>query len=404
MKIKRFTGPDMRAVMREVRSQFGPDAVILETGRGADGVELTAAMDFDPAAYRPAAKPAPAKPRVNWTDEDFVPGIADPAPAARGSEHSADEGRLDEMRDEMRNIRSLLEAQLNQLAWNQRERQQPEVTGVVRKLARLGLEPDIIRQLVADEAVIRDQKNAWTAGLKQLVDRLPVVDEDLVCRGGIFAVVGPTGAGKTTSIAKLAARYALQGDVADVALVTLDNYRIGAREQLETFGRLMNVPVHQARDAESLAATLRGLADKRLVLIDTAGMSQRDLRLARQLACLRDAEQRIEVLLAIPANVQTGSMQQIVDAFRIVRPVACILTKLDEATSLGGAFSVLIRAELPLAYVANGQRVPEDLHFAHARQAWLVKAAVELIGPGNDVVTEDYLAEHFAEVPSHAVA
>ena len=133
-------------------------------------------------------------------------------------------------------------------------------------------------------------------------------------------------------------------------------------------------------------------------------MSQRDLNLARSLRCLKDAEQRIEVLLALPANAQARSMQEIVDAFRTVAPSACILTKMDEATSLGGAFSVLIRASLPLAYVANGQRVPEDLHLARARQAWLVKAAVELIDPQDLAVNDEYLAENFAEVASHVCA
>ena len=219
-----------------------------------------------------------------------------------------------------------------------------------------------------------------------------------------MAVVGPTGVGKTTTIAKLAARYALNRGAQDIALVTMDTYRIGAREQLKTFGRILGTPVYEASDAASLSDTLRGLADKGLVLIDTAGMGQRDLRLARELACLADADQDIQVLLAMPANAQTEAMQEIVDAFLTANPAACILTKIDEASSLGGAFSVLIRSGLPLAYVTNGQRVPEDLHFARSRQAWLVKAAVELMRRRVAPVSEDYMAHNFGEVAVDACA
>ncbi len=405
MKIKRFTGTDMRAVMREVREQFGPDAVILETGRCGDGVELTAAMDFDPAAYQASAKQPPARARIDISDEDALSSAADsPVPQQSAATATAGSPELDLMQVEMRNIRSLLEAQLSRAAWQDQKQRTPQVAGAMRNLSRLGLDPDIVKQLLQNEAQIENQQHAWTASLRQLVDNLSVCDEDLVCRGGIFAIVGPTGVGKTTTIAKLAARYMQQSDSTDIALVTTDTYRIGAREQLETFGRMMNVPVYQASDAASLSKTLAGLQDKGLVLIDTAGMSQRDLNLASSLRCLKDAEQSIEVLLALPANAQARSMQEIVDAFRTVAPSACILTKMDEATSLGGAFSVLIRASLPLAYVANGQRVPEDLHLAHARQAWLVKAAVELIDTQDVAINDEYLAENFAEVASYVSA
>jgi flagellar biosynthesis protein FlhF len=404
MKIKRFTGADMRDVMRQVREAFGPDAVILETGRGPDGVSISAAMDFDPAAWQ-RSRGQVQVPRVDCTDEDFAdePVTTDAATAAATPGDPGGDAEMRRMREEVQSIRCLLEAQLSRLIWDDHARRSPEVAGIMRNLTNLGLTPDVVQRLVrgtANEPV----KNAWTASLKQLVGHLGVCEEDLICRGGRFAIIGPTGVGKTTTIAKLAARYAMQGDAGDIALVTTDTYRIGAREQLETFGRILGVPVYVADSTESLANTLRALADKRLVLIDTAGMGQRDLRLARELACLKDADQDIEVLLALPANAQTDSMQEIVDAFLTARPMGCILTKIDEATSLGGAFSTLIRSGLPLAYVTNGQRVPEDLHLARARQAWLVKAAVELMRRRETPVSEDHMAEHFAEVAADACA
>jgi flagellar biosynthesis protein FlhF len=209
--------------------------------------------------------------------------------------------------------------------------------------------------------------------------------------------------GKTTTIAKLAARFALNASAEDVALVTTDTFRIAAREQLETFGEILGAPVYQAGDATRLAEILALLAGRRLVLIDTAGVGQRDLRLARQLSWLAAANSRVKVLLALPANTQTTALQETVEAFMVARPSACILTKTDEAASLGGALSALIQSGLPLAYVANGQRVPEDLHFARPRQTWLVKSALELMSR-QDEFNEDFMAEQFAEVSVNACA
>lgn len=387
MNIRRFTGRDMRDAMRRVRETFGPDAVILETAREDDTITISAAVDYDPSVYQAAQRPPESAP-VDTAAPEEAGSATDPC--------TDDTPELADLQAEVRALRELMENQVSRLLWDDHARRHPESAALLRNLSQLGLTPDMV-QRVTGNLQTEHIEDAWSTCLEQLVRHLDVLEDDPVRGGGIYAVVGPTGAGKTTSIAKLAARYRLHGRAEDVALVTTDTYRIGAREQLETFGRIMGISVYVAPDADSLGASLRALADKHLVLIDTAGMGQRDLRLARELACLMDTEQDIKVLLALPANVQTESLQEIVDAFRIARPSGCILTKMDEATSLGGAVSVLIRAALPLAYVANGQRVPEDLHFARTRQAWLVKAAVELMGSRGQPINDDYLAEHFAE-------
>jgi flagellar biosynthesis protein FlhF len=270
-------------------------------------------------------------------------------------------------------------------------------------MARLGLTSDAAQAIAAGLGDTVSASATWSAPLAALTERIPTCDTDLIAEGGVFAVVGPTGVGKTTTIAKLAARFALKGHAQDIALVTTDTYRLAAREQLETFGQIIGAPVYQAGDGQQLQDILNALGGRRLVLIDTAGMGQRDVRLARQLSWLARADSRVQVLLALPANGQTESLAEIVDSFLIARPVACILTKTDEANSLGGAFSVLMRTGLQLAYVANGQRVPEDLHFARPRQAWLVKTAVELMNRREDV-NDDFLAEQFAEVQIDACA
>ena len=240
--------------------------------------------------------------------------------------------------------------------------------------------------------------------LRTLVEELPVADRDPVSDGGSYAVIGPTGVGKTTTIAKLAARAALQYGPDSVGLVTTDTFRVAAREQLDTYGQIIGIPVSHASDAQSLSEALDALQDKRLILIDTAGLSQRDPRLPEQLARLGATRSDVTTLLALPANAHAGAMQEIVDVFRTVGPAACILTKTDEATSLGGALSVLIRSRLALAYVANGQRVPEDIHLMRNRQSWLAKMAVELMRRENRVIDTDELAGRFTEVATHAYA
>lgn len=400
MQILRFTAPDMRDAMRQVRETLGPEAIILETRRTESGLEVSAATEH---ADAPAQSPIPAATQVARRADLPAIEIAPAAPAvtvAAAGPIGTDVHRLE---NEVQALRGLLESELARLAWNDKVRRNAPATTIIRNLARLGVTPAIAQRIVGEIGSDAVDSDAWTGPLRTLVADIPVPDADPIAGGGVFAIVGPTGVGKTTTIAKLAARYALKGDPADIALVTTDTFRIAAREQLETFGHILGVPVYQASDSDRLRETLKALSGRRLVLIDTAGMGQRDVRLARQLAWLTSTDERVKVLLALPANAQTGALQEIVDAFLVAHPTACILTKTDEATSLGGAISVLIHSSLPLAYVANGQRVPEDLHFASPRKAWLVKSALELLGRQEEI-SDDTIAEHFAEVTVDACA
>jgi flagellar biosynthesis protein FlhF len=401
MKIRRFVANDIREAMRQVREALGPDAVILETQRVEGGIELAAAVDYDPAAG-----PAPAESRP--------PPLPQPAPATIAAQATtaavappaattSNDAGLRSLRDEVRTLRDLLESELSRLTWNDKVRRSAAATTAMRNMAALGLTSDVVQTIIdaLGESLTADA--AWSAPIGQLEARIPACENDLITEGGVYAVVGPTGTGKTTTIAKLAARFALANSADDVALVTTDTFRMAAREQLETFGEILGAPVYHAADSAKLADILKMLAGRRLVLIDTAGMGQRDVRLARQLAWVAAADDRVKVLLALPANAQTPALQEIVEAFMVARPSACILTKTDEATSLGGALSALIRSGLPLAYVANGQRVPEDLHVARPRKAWLVKSALELMNR-QGTLNEDFMAEHFAEVRINACA
>ncbi|MFW6191077.1 MAG: AAA family ATPase, partial [Thiohalospira sp.] len=196
-------------------------------------------------------------------------------------------------------------------------------------------------------------------GLAEVVRR---PHRDVMAQGGVVALVGPTGVGKTTSVAKIAARYAMRHGYDQVALVTTDSYRIAAHEQLRTYARILGVPVRVANDADELRTTLDNLADRSLVLIDTAGMSQRDRRLAEQFHTLVTGAPTVQTYAVLAANTQPGGLEETVHAFRGAELDGCVLTKIDESTGLGPALSTIIDQSLPLAFLSDGQRVPEDLH------------------------------------------
>lgn len=407
MNIRRFEAADMRQAMNLIREELGDEAVILESSKTAEGVEITAAIDFDPALYIHPEKPhsdlEKPEPRERGMDLGEPPVSSyEAVAAARADAPSAPPpGATAVFTPEDESVRCMLEARLSRLIWDDMRSRNPVAANIMRNLTRLGLTPAVVETLMARGGDVGKLENSWAGPLKWLKESIPVTAADLVMHGGVFAVAGPTGVGKTTSIAKLAARYALHNNADDIALVSADNYRIGAREQLETFARIINVPVYSVPDATLLDKTLAGI-DKRLVLIDTAGMGQRDERMVEQLLALRRSSIDISLLLALPANAQTATNQEIIEVFSEARPEAAILTKVDEATSLGGALSALISADLPLAYICDGQRVPEDLHLAVQKLSWLVKQAMDCMRDHAARVGKDDMAQRFVKVAVNA--
>ncbi|MBT2145228.1 MULTISPECIES: flagellar biosynthesis protein FlhF [unclassified Rhodanobacter] len=391
MKIKRFVAPDMRQAMREVREEQGPEAVILSTRRLDEGIEVVAAIDYDeslvreaarhgaPLAAAPAEAEAASKPRVAETPPAALlarppVAVAVPPPLSPANDMPAMRPLVEQaaqdtaqMRSELGSLREMLEMQLSSLAWNDMERRQPLRARVLREMTRLGIEADVARALVAE---LPDQISAEQARylpLGMLSRSLTVSGRDLCGDdSGVIALVGPTGVGKTTTIAKLAARAVMRHGAEKVALVSTDHYRIGAAAQLEHYGRLLGARVYPAYDAASLRKVLEMLRGSHTVLIDTAGVAGSDPRLTQQLEILADAS-GLRACLVLAANAQSQALDEAVRAYLPLKPHACILTKLDEAPALGGALSVLIRHRLPLDYTTDGQRVPEDIATADAR-------------------------------------
>ncbi len=433
MKIKRYFANDMRQAIRMVRDEQGPDAVILSNRRVDGGVEIVAAVDYDESLVHRMAeeqtRPQPAAPEVATRSpvstsvgnsqssfraastadhlhvnsaplaQDTVVGTFDarekkPEPQIVKPEIVwSQEPSLVAMRDEIQSLRGMLESQLNGLAWGEMKRSQPQRVKLLERLTQLGLSTTLSKQIAEHIDYKSDMVGTWRQALALFARQVAVTDDDIINRGGIVALIGPTGVGKTTTAAKLAARYTLRHGAGRVALVTTDSYRIGAQQQLNTFGKILGAPVHVARDGEELREILLALRDKSLVLIDTAGMSQRDVRLSEQLSMLYQTGLPVRSYAVLSASAQRRSLDEVIKTFNKVELEGAILTKLDETTGLGEALSVVVQHRLPVAYISDGQRVPEDLHPARSNN--LVNRSLSLMQDFAERPSQEQLATAF---------
>jgi flagellar biosynthesis protein FlhF len=268
---------------------------------------------------------------------------------------------LAEMSNELKSLRVALDTRLSEIHRPSQSQPNTVRNELIRRLEDMGISKKLAAKIVNRFTSYADPELVFAKAQEMLAKVLPIAEDNLLETGGIIALVGPTGVGKTTTIAKLAAKFILKHGAKQVALITTDNYRIGAHDQLNTYGRILDVPVRVASSAEELRYLINGFSDKRLVLIDTAGMGQRDMKLAEQINTLQLGGLFIKSYLVMSVATEYRAMNEIISAFQVFEPHASILTKLDEAVTIGSALSSIIEQNLPLAFVTNGQQVPEDM-------------------------------------------
>ncbi|MEH6685720.1 MAG: flagellar biosynthesis protein FlhF [Halopseudomonas sabulinigri] len=443
MKVKRFFAADMRQAMKLVRDELGADASIIANRRVAGGVELTAALDYVAPRITP---PTPGldqelkktqerivaaraelevgqmvsrnQPTVNRQlfgdsmraaaeqgspvardlldrlvqEPSEEPPVQRKVSAAAPVADAAESTGLSAMRAELAGLREMLESQLGGMAWGQLNQRQPKQAGLWRRLTQIGLPAEICQNLLSQVADVTDVRQAWRLVLAHLSHRIPTLREDMLDQGGIIALVGPTGAGKTTTLGKLAARYVLKHGSQHVALVTMDTYRIGAHEQLRTLGRILDVPVRVVDEQNSLQDVLADFSGKRLVLVDTAGLQAQDPYLRGQLNALAQQGQQVRKLLVLAATSQYRVMKAAYHNYKSCGLSGCVLTKVDEAATLGESLGLAMEQGLPVAYLADGQRIPDDINRALGHQ--LVSRAVSMAG--NEAPEDQAMADVFA--------
>lgn len=316
------------------------------------------AAGFDPDEALPQIPPPAALPSIVVAPAALAAVPAAAVPAAQNDEE------LKQLRGELALMRQMIEREMNRLT-DERLRGSPVRAQALELMDDYGFDAGLIREVALQIPADTELHRGRGLMLGLLSKRLPVAPVDPLEHGGVIALVGPTGAGKTTTIAKLAQRFAAQHAPRDVALVTTDTQRVGGREQLHSYGRQLGIAVHESDSAESLLELLERLRDYKLVLIDTAGMGQRDRALAAQLNWLRAAQQ-VTSLLVLPANAHFSDLDEVVRRFAHAKPQGVVLTKLDETGRFGSALSVVVDHQLPITWVTDGQRVPDDLHRANA--------------------------------------
>jgi flagellar biosynthesis protein FlhF len=431
MQVKRFFAADMRQAMKLVRDELGAEAAIIGNRRIAGGVELTAALDYKLSALAPRVPNVELEDELRKTQSRIVtaqaelgqrgdsvahtnrqlfaglpltaaepliePRLEEPArPAApvAPAQPGVDQRLFDSMRSELNGLRELLEVQLGSLAWTQLQGSRPQQANLWRRLQRIGLSGPLSRDLLALTGDIEEPRQAWRMLLAHLTRMIVTPEVEPLEEGGVIAMVGPAGMGKTTTLAKLAARYVLKYGAQNIALVSMDSFRIGAQEQLKTLGRILNVSVTHVDPGQSLGQALEPLLRKRVVLIDTAGLQASDPALRLQLESLAGRGIKARNYLVLATTSQKQVLTAAYHSYKRCGLSGCILTKLDESASLGEVLSLAIHHALPVAYLTDGPRIPDDLHLPRKHQ--LVTRAVNM--QLQEEPSEEAMADMFADL------
>ncbi len=433
MNIKRFFGKNSREALSHVRKELGEDAVILSNRAMNGGNEIMAfreedmnAMianqandqlhneDSEPTtllslinkknqAQNTSTSARKNESSANESDKQLELGkhekstkhehakkksIAQELPTSEDANQQVSGRQMAEMLKEMREMRRVVESQLTTISWSNILQRDPIKSNALSTLLAAGFSAALSRQMTERLPNDLDQETA-SAWLKTTLAKNLITVEDnavdgeaeVLDQGGIFALIGPTGVGKTTTMAKLAARYVMKHGTQDLGLITTDAYRVGGYEQLRIYGKILGVMVYAVKDEADLKIALDELKNKHTILIDTVGVSQRDQMVAEQISMLTNSNKAIKRLLCLNATSTGETLADVIRAYKGKGLDGCIITKLDEAATIGSVLDVIIREKLKLYYTANGQRVPEDIQLANKQQ--LIEHALELSSARN---------------------
>lgn len=385
MNIRKYIAATAREALREIRKDLGEEAVILSNRATSQGVEIVAMNSEDIAQLSGSAasrfqadkaNPAPQraaraveKPAAEKALLEKTVALAQTAvqaqsviekPVVKSVQRPAVQHSESALLGEIKSMHSKLQKQIETLSWNNVQQRDPQRATLLRRLLNAGFSTLLARQLL-DKLPSGDEKGElWIKQVLKRNVRVAKAADDIVAKGGAYALIGPTGVGKTTTTAKLAARAVVRYGADKVALLTTDSYRIGAYEQLKIYGKILGVAVHAVKGADDLRLTLAALRHKHLVLIDTVGMGQRDERVSEQNEMFDEAG--VARLLVLNATSSGDTLEDVVRMYHNSKVIGCIATKLDEAVNLGALLDVVVRHRLMMCFMANGQRVPEDLH------------------------------------------
>jgi flagellar biosynthesis protein FlhF len=358
VRVERFQEEDMRLAMAKVRAVLGKDAVLISSKNVDNKVEVIAASDYEPENLAAALEKLDQEQGLCADDQpqiDYVWEVVGDEPAKPASS-------LADMQLELGQLRRLFEGELAHQSWQEGRKRQPNRQALLTRLEAAGLARDISNKIVRRALPCNDLELGWKRIQKILGLVIKSSETDVLNNGGIIALLGSTGVGKTATAAKIAAQFAIKHGRNQVAFITTDRNRAGDEAKLLSLGSALGIPVQVVDSYEQIAVALESLAVRKLVIIDAEGISQRDVATIEKIKTLLNDNQQVDPYLVIPATAQETVITETIDAYSEIQLTGAILTKIDEVASIGPAISGLIRNKLPIALMGNGQRIPEDLH------------------------------------------